>query len=169
MTYDIVKPTAPTEHAPPAAGLEAILQLTRLAAKRRGVSGLLLGMGRAEATQAVEYFAQTTRSDVYRVDVGRILSKFMGETERNIDAVFADAERAGAQLFLDEADALFGGRTDVQDAHDRYANDAIDYLLQRIESFPGIVILATNRRFNIDAAVIKRFGVVVPPPAGSLP
>jgi len=169
MTYEIVKSTARAEHAPPTASLEAIPQLTRLAAKRRGVSGLLLGMGGAEATQAVEYFAQTARTDVYRVDLSRVVSKFIGETQKNIDAVFEDAERAGAQLFFDEADALFGSRTDVRDAHDRYANAAIDYLLQRIESFAGVVILATNRRSNIDGAIIKRFSVVVPPPAGSLP
>ena len=94
------------------------------------------------------------------IDLGRVVSKYIGETEKNLDAVFKDAERAGAQLFFDEADALFGKRTDVDDTHDRYANEVINYLLQRIEAFGGIVILASNLRPKLDPAILKRFRVV---------
>ena len=88
------------------------------------------------------------------------MSKYISETEKNLAAVFNDAERAGAQLFFDEADALFGKRTDVTDDHDRYANQVIDYLLQRIEGYSGVMILASNYRPKLDPAILKRFRVV---------
>ena len=81
---------------------------------------------------------------ILRIDLSRVVSQWIGETEKNLEAVFNDAERSGAILYLDEADALFGKRSDVRDAHDRYANMATAYLLQRLESYAGIAILATN-------------------------
>ena len=88
-----------------------------------------------------------SRLDLYRVDLAAVVSKYIGETEKNLRAVFDAAERSGAVLFFDEADALFGKRTEVKDAHDRYANIEVDYLLQRMEDYRGgVAILATNRR-----------------------
>jgi hypothetical protein len=99
--------------------------------------------------------------EVHRVDLSLVVSKFIGETERNLARLFDAAEREGWILFFDEADALFGKRTSVADAHDRYANQEVSYLLQRIESFGGIVILASNMRHNIDDAFLRRFQSVV--------
>ncbi len=88
--------------------------------------------------------------DILRIDLAQVDSKWIGETEKNLDAIFEEAERTGAILFFDEADALFGRRTDVKDSHDRYSNVEIAYLLQRIEAHQGIVILATNLHEEID-------------------
>jgi SpoVK/Ycf46/Vps4 family AAA+-type ATPase len=90
-----------------------------------------------------------------------VVSKYIGETEKNLRAVFEEADRADAVLFFDEADALFGKRSEVKDAHDRYANIEINYLLQRIESFEGIAILATNMRAHLDPAFLRRIHVTV--------
>jgi SpoVK/Ycf46/Vps4 family AAA+-type ATPase len=148
-----------TDHLP-AATAEAIARLVALAKKTRGVSGLLLGVSSTGKAQAAELLARDAGSKVLTIDLSRVVSKYIGETEKNLDAVFKDAERAGAQLFFDEADALFGKRTDVTDDHDRYANEVIDYLLQRIEAHSGIMILASNHRPDIDAALLKRFRLV---------
>jgi len=98
------------------------------------------------------------------------VSKYIGETERNLGRIFAEAETSNAILFFDEADALFGKRTQVRDAHDRYANIEVSYLLQRIEEYEGLVILATNLRRNIDEAFVRRLHFVIelprPDPAG---
>ena len=99
--------------------------------------------------------------DVYRVDLSRIVSKYIGETEKNLDRVFAQADETGAILFFDEADALFGKRSEVKDSHDRYANQEVSYFLQRIEDYPGIVILATNLRPHTDDAFARRFQAIV--------
>lgn len=144
----------------PAATAEAIARLVALAKKTRGVSGLLLGVNSTAKAQAAELLARDAASKVLTIDLSRVVSKYIGETEKNLDAVFKDAERAGAQLFLDEADALFGKRADATDDHDRFANQVIDYLLQRIEAFAGVMILASNHRPNIDAALLKRFRAV---------
>jgi len=148
-----------TDHLP-AATAEAIAHLVALAKKARGVSGLLLGVSSTGKAQAAELLARDAGSKVLTIDLSRVVSKYIGETEKNLDAVFKDAERAGAQLFFDEADALFGKRTDVTDDHDRYANEVINYLLQRIEAHSGIMILASNHRPDIDAALLKRFRLV---------
>lgn len=95
--------------------------------------------------------------DVYRIDLSRLVSKYIGETEKNLAKIFDRAERKGWILFFDEADALFGKRTSVNDAHDRYANQEVSYLLQRIEDYDGLVILATNLKSNIDEAFMRRF------------
>lgn len=99
--------------------------------------------------------------DVYRVDLSQIVSKYIGETEKNLEKVFTKAINKNWILFFDEADALFGKRTNVQSSHDRYANQEVSYLLQRIEDFPGLLILASNFKSNMDEAFLRRFQTVV--------
>ena len=99
--------------------------------------------------------------DVYRVDLSMVVSKYIGETEKNLARVFDAAEHRRWILFFDEADALFGKRTRVEDAHDRFANQEVSFLLQRIEEFDGVVILASNLKANIDDAFLRRFHSVV--------
>jgi SpoVK/Ycf46/Vps4 family AAA+-type ATPase len=99
--------------------------------------------------------------DVYRIDLSMVISKFIGETEKNLSRVFDRAENKDWILFFDEADALFGKRTEISDAHDRYANQEISYLLQRVEDFPGTVLLATNLKTNLDDAFMRRFQSVI--------
>ena len=104
--------------------------------------------------------------DLYRVDLSKVIGKYIGETEKNLDRLFDAAESEGAILFFDEADALFGKRSEVKDAHDRYANIEISYFLQRLESFNGAAILATNKKENLDPAFLRRLRFVVHfPPA----
>ena len=98
---------------------------------------------------------------MFRIDLSRVVSKYIGETEKNLARLFDRAEHKDWILFFDEADALFGKRTDVRDAHDKYANQEVAYLLQRIETFSGLVILATNQRGNIDEAFLRRFQAAV--------
>jgi hypothetical protein len=100
--------------------------------------------------------------EVWRVDLSRLVSKYIGETEKNLGRLFDVAETRGWILFFDEADALFGKRTGVSDAHDRYANQEVSYLLQRVEAYAGVVILASNLRHHIDEAFLRRFQSVVP-------
>jgi hypothetical protein len=102
--------------------------------------------------------------DVYRIDLSMVVSKYIGETEKNLERVFRRAEHVPCLLFFDEADSLFGKRTDVSDAHDRYANQEVAYLLQRIEDYPGLVVLATNLKANLDDAFLRRFQAVIPFP-----
>jgi SpoVK/Ycf46/Vps4 family AAA+-type ATPase len=98
---------------------------------------------------------------VYRIDLSMVVSKYIGETEKNLENLFAKAEAKQWILFFDEADALFGKRTNVRDAHDKYANQEVSYLLQRVEDFDGLVILATNMKNNIDDAFIRRFNAII--------
>ena len=107
------------------------------------------------------FLAQELGLHLIRIDLAGVLSKYIGETEKNLARVFDRAEQTGALLFFDEADPLFGKRTEVKDAHDRYANIEINYLLQRLEDFSGIAILASNRRENVDPAFLRRFHWVV--------
>jgi hypothetical protein len=95
--------------------------------------------------------------EVYRIDLSQVVSKYIGETEKNLEAVFRRAETKDWVLFFDEADALFGKRTNVQSAHDKYANQEVSYLLQRVEDFPGLLILASNYKNNLDDAFLRRF------------
>jgi SpoVK/Ycf46/Vps4 family AAA+-type ATPase len=99
--------------------------------------------------------------DLYRVDLSRVISKYIGETEKNLAAVFDDAAASGAALLFDEGDALFGKRGEVQHAHDRHANLEVGYLLQRMEDHEGVVILATNRLQDLDPAFLRRFRIAV--------
>ena len=110
---------------------------------------------------AAEAVAGALCMRLFRIDLAGVVSKYIGETEKNLRSIFEEADRADAVLFFDEADALFGKRSDVKDAHDRYANIEINYLLQRIESFEGIAILATNMRAHIDEAFLRRIHITV--------
>ena len=102
-----------------------------------------------------------TKRDVYRIDLSTVVSKYIGETEKNLSKLFDKAENKDWILFFDEADALFGKRTNVRDAHDKYANQEVSYLLQRIESHSGLVILASNMKSNIDSSFTRRFNSIV--------
>ncbi len=105
-----------------------------------------------------------TGKDVFRVDLSRVVSKYIGETEKNLSRLFDKAENKNWIRFFDEADALFSKRTDVRDAHDKYANQEVAYLLQRIEGYNGLVILASNQRANIDDAFVRRLQAIIPFP-----
>jgi SpoVK/Ycf46/Vps4 family AAA+-type ATPase len=122
---------------------------------------LFAGASGTGKTLAAEVIAKELSLDLMRVDLSAVVSKYIGETEKNLASVFAAAEQANAVLLLDEADALFGKRTDVKDSHDRYANMEVSYLLQHMETYSGIAILATNRKENIDAPFLRRFQYVV--------
>ena len=129
---------------------------------RTGTRGavLLAGAAGAAGARAAETLAAELGTTVSRVDLGAVVSKYIGETEKHLDAVFAEAERAGAVLLLDEADALFGKRTAVKDSQDRYANLDTGDLLARVEEYNGIVLLATNLRTDIDPAFTRRLRVI---------
>ena len=104
---------------------------------------------------------KSTGREVYKVDLSLVVSKYIGETEKNLARVFDQAQHKGWILFFDEADALFGKRSETKDAHDRYANQEVSFLLQRIETFDGIAILASNQRENIDEAFARRFESII--------
>jgi len=99
--------------------------------------------------------------DVYQIDLSCVVSKYIGETEKNLSLIFSEAQDSNAVLFFDEADALFGKRSEVKDAHDRYANIETAYLLQRMEEYSGIVILATNMKQNLDEAFVRRMRFII--------
>jgi len=130
---------------------------------RAGARGavLLAGAAGGAGARAAETLAADLRTTVYRIDLGATVSKYIGETEKHLDAVFTEAERAAAVLLLDEADALFGKRTGVKDAHDRYANLEVGYLLDRIEAYNGLALLATNAGTNIDPVYRGRIRRVI--------
>jgi hypothetical protein len=136
----------------------------------RGVTALFAGPSGTGKTMAAEVLARELELDLYRIDLAGVVNKYIGETEKNLRRIFAAAEESGAILFFDEADALFGKRTDVRDSHDRYANIEIDYLLQRMEAYTGLAILATNRKAALDRAFLRRLRFLVdfPFPAADL-
>lgn len=127
----------------------------------RSVIGLLYGESGTGKTLAAEAMATRLHLPMLSVDLSLVVSKYIGETEKNLSELFAAAEGYAALLFFDEADALFGKRTNVQDAHDRYANIEVNYLLQRLESFEGCALLATNLMQGVDDAFMRRFDQVV--------
>lgn len=127
----------------------------------RGLTALFAGPSGTGKTMAAEALAARLGLDLYAADLAGLSSKWIGETEKNLRRIFAAAERAGAVLFFDEADALFARRTEVRDAHDRHANVEVDYLLQRMEEYRGVAILATNRRNLIDPAFLRRLRFLV--------
>ena len=133
----------------------------RATSERPGVTVLFTGSDRTGRESAAAGLANELGVELYRVDVTQVVSKYIGETEKNLRRLFDAADEAGAVLFFDEADALFGKRTDVKDAHDRYANLDVGYLLERLESFDGVAVLATNTKSNIDPAFIRRLRYVV--------
>ena len=122
----------------------------------RGISALFSGPSGTGKTMAAEILAGHLKLNLYRIDLSAIVSKYIGETEKNLKQVFDSAERSGAILFFDEADALFGKRSEVKDSHDRYANIEINYLLQRMEDYRGLAILATNMKSLLDQAFLRR-------------
>jgi AAA+ superfamily predicted ATPase len=123
----------------------------------QGVVALFSGPPGTGKTMAAEAIAHALRQDLYRVDLSAVVSKYIGETEKNLATAFDEAERGSAVLFFDEADSLYSKRTsDVRDAHDRYANLEVNYLLQRVETFTGLVVLATNRAAALDEAFVRR-------------
>ncbi|HET6209774.1 MAG TPA: AAA family ATPase, partial [Jatrophihabitans sp.] len=136
-------------------------QLRQHARASRGVRMLLTGLPGTGKSLAAEAVASAAGTDLLRVDVSQIVSKWIGETEKNLASAFDVAERTQSVLFLDEADSLFGTRTEISDAHDRYANLETAYLLQRLDHFDGLAVLATNLRHNIDPAFVRRMDFVV--------
>jgi SpoVK/Ycf46/Vps4 family AAA+-type ATPase len=127
----------------------------------RGIVALFAGPSGTGKTMAAEVLAHRLDLDLYRIDLAGVISKFIGETEKNLKRVFDAAEQSGAILFFDEADALFGKRSEVRDSHDRYANIEINYLLQRMEDYRGLAILATNRKSLLDQAFLRRLRFLI--------
>jgi len=127
----------------------------------RGITALFFGASGTGKTMAAIGIARQLGIQLLRVDLSRVVSKYIGDTEKNIDKVFTDAERSGSAILIDEADALFGKRSEVKDAHDRYANIEVAYLLQRMESYHGLAILTTNMRQNLDPAFLRRLRFII--------
>ncbi|MEN0047729.1 MAG: ATP-binding protein [Bacteroidota bacterium] len=126
-----------------------------------GFRTLFYGAPGTGKTLTASLLGKYTNKDVYRIDLSMVVSKFIGETEKNLSNLFAKAEHKDWILFFDEADALFGKRTNVKDAHDKYANQEVAYLLQRVEAYNGLVILASNRKNDIDEAFLRRFQSII--------
>lgn len=128
---------------------------------KKGFRALFYGPPGTGKTLTAGILANEIGKDLYKIDLSMVVSKYIGETEKNLELLFARAEDKGWILFFDEADALFGKRTNVRDAHDKYANQEVSYLLQRIEDFNGLIILATNMKSNIDDAFMRRFNAIL--------
>jgi hypothetical protein len=126
-----------------------------------GINALFAGESGTGKTMAAEVIANELKLDLFRIDISAVVSKYIGETEKNLRKLFDAAEDSGAILFFDEADALFGKRSEVKDSHDRYANIEINYLLQRMESYRGLAILATNMKSALDKAFVRRLRFIV--------
>lgn len=126
-----------------------------------GISALFAGASGTGKTMAAEVIAGELRLDLYRIDLSSVISKYIGETEKNLRRVFDAAEAGGAILLFDEADALFGKRSEVKDSHDRHANIEVSYLLQRMESYRGLAILTTNLKGSLDQAFLRRIRFIV--------
>ena len=129
--------------------------------RQQTYSLLLQGTKKAGQLAMAEQLAKTSGKELYRVDLSQLVSKYIGETEKNLAVIFKEAERKNWILFFDEADALFGKRTDVKDSHDRYANREINVILDRLQKFPGIVIVASSSKQSIDKSFTRRFTTVV--------
>lgn len=129
---------------------------SRKLALGKGLNVLFSGSSGTGKTMAAEVIANELGLDLYKIDLSTVISKYIGETEKNLARIFAEAETSNAILFFDEADTLFGKRSEVRDSHDRYANIEIGYLLQRMEEYEGVVILATNLQKNMDDAFVRR-------------
>lgn len=129
--------------------------------RRLGVTALFAGDSGTGKTMSAEVLAGDLGFDLYVIDLSTVVDKYIGETEKNLDKIFTEADRVNGVLLFDEADALFGKRSEVKDARDRYANVEVAYLLQRMESFDGLAILTTNLRANVDEAFIRRLDAIV--------
>jgi ATPase family associated with various cellular activities (AAA) len=130
-------------------------------ARGLGISALFAGASGTGKTMAAEVLANELRLDLYRIDLSQVVSKYIGQTEKNLRRVFDAAEEGGAILLFDEADALFGKRSEVRDSHDRYANIEVSYLLQRMEAYRGLAVLTTNMKDALDSAFMRRIRFVV--------
>ena len=126
-----------------------------------GINALFCGESGTGKTMAAEVIANALELDLYRIDLSSVVSKYIGETEKNLRKLFDAAEDSGAILFFDEADALFGKRSEVKDSHDRYANIEINYLLQRMDAYRGLAILASNMKTSLDKAFVRRLRFIV--------
>ena len=131
------------------------------AGRGHGVAALFAGDSGTGKTMSAEVVARELGLDLYVVDLATVVDKYVGETEKNLERIFTAASGVNGVLLFDEADAVFGRRSEVRDAHDRYANIESAYLLQRMETFDGLVVLATNLRANIDEAFTRRLDVIV--------
>ncbi|MFC5263937.1 ATP-binding protein [Kribbella qitaiheensis] len=140
-------------------------RMRRGGGRGRGVTALFAGDSGTGKTMSAEVIATELGLDLYTVNLATVVDKYVGETEKNLERIFSEAGGVNAVLFFDEADAIFGKRSDVRDAHDRYANIESAYLLQRLESFDGLAILATNLRANIDDAFTRRLDAIIDFPA----
>ncbi len=129
--------------------------------KGTGITALFTGSPGTGKTLAAHVIADNAGLDLMQVDLSGVIDKYVGETEKNLERVFAEAESLNVVLFFDEADALFGKRSEVKDAHDRFANQEVSYLLQRMEQFDGITVLATNLKGNLDVAFARRMHFIV--------
>jgi hypothetical protein len=129
--------------------------------RRQGITALFAGDSGTGKTMSAEVLAGDLGFDLYVIDLSTVVDKYIGETEKNLDRIFTEADRVNGVLLFDEADALFGKRSEVKDARDRYANVEVAYLLQRMESFDGLAILTTNLRANVDEAFIRRLDAIV--------
>ncbi len=129
----------------------------------KGITAVFTGQDKTSKNMAAEILSNQGSSgilDIIRIDLSKIVQKYIGETEKNLNSIFGSAENSGAILFFDEADALFGKRTDISDAHDRYDNIELDFLLQHLEAYPGLVIMATNRKY-LDTAFPRRIQLFI--------
>ena len=126
-----------------------------------GIGALFAGVSGTGKTMAAEVIAKELALDLYRVDLSQVVSKYIGETEKNLRKIFDAAETGGVILLFDEADALFGKRSEVKDSHDRYANIEVSYLLQRMEAYRGLAVLTTNMKEALDTAFLRRLRFVV--------
>jgi len=133
----------------------------RPGARGLGISALFSGTSGTGKTMAADVLGTELRLDVYRIDLSAVVSKYIGETEKNLRRIFDEAEGGGAILLFDEADALFGKRSEVKDSHDRYANIEVSYLLQRMEAYRGLAILTTNLKSSLDTAFLRRIRFIV--------
>lgn len=129
--------------------------------KGLGISGMFAGVSGTGKTMAAEVLARELQLDLYRIDLSAVISKYIGETEKNLRRVFDAAEMGGVVLLFDEADALFGKRTEVKDSHDRHANVEVSYLLQRMEAYQGLSVLTTNLKNSLDQAFLRRIRFIV--------
>ncbi len=136
-------------------------RMRRGGGRGRGVTALFAGDSGTGKTMSAEVIAGDLGLDLYTVNLATVVDKYIGETEKNLERIFAEAGGVNAVLFFDEADAIFGKRSDVKDAHDRYANIESAYLLQRLETFDGLAVLATNLRANIDEAFTRRLDAII--------
>src|SRR5262249_671249 len=126
-----------------------------------GITALFAGVSGTGKTMAAEVLSRELQLDLYRIDLSSVVNKYVGETEKNLRRVFDAADAGGVVLLFDEADALFGKRSEVKDSHDRYANIEVSYLLQRMECYRGLAILTTNLKSSLDTAFLRRVRFIV--------